>query len=480
MENKIKLLIDGQSREGKGGDGDYIYNPASGEKIGIITKASKEDLDEVLEVAQRGLQEWRKIVPWERGRIMKNAAEILRRDIDKIAPRITIEQGKILKEAKEEILRSADFLEWGGEEARRIKDITIHGRETGNTVMMKNTPIGVVAAFTPWNFPMAQAAKKFAGALGAGCSIICKPSQEAPGSVLDMANALLEAGVPKATISIVFGSASEISSHLIASPIISKISFTGSIPIGKLLAKATSEVMKPYTMELGGHAPTIICGDMNPEETADFLTKAKFKNAGQICLSPTRFYVEANIYDRFVNRLVENTRNWRVGDGMESTSQMGPIVSERRLKAIMELAEDAKSKGAKIRVGGNRIGDRGYFFEPTIITDLPENAKILHEEPFGPIVPVMPFEDEKKMLELANGLEFGLSAYVFTNDHERQNRICEALEYGAVGINDVVTHHPEVQLGGWKESGVGYEGGPDILTPYIHQKFVNLRKDLSK
>ena len=475
MINKFNLLIDGTDRDGIAGEGEDCFDPATGAVIGKIAKASISDLDDALNAAARGLQEWNAVVPWERGRILKRAADLLRERQDEIAEILTREQGKPLFEAKEEIERSADFFEWGGEEARRIVGRTLLGREPENRVEVETHPIGVVAAFTPWNFPMAQAAKKFAGALGAGCAVICKPSQEAPGSVIAMCKLLIEAGVPPAAIAVVFGKASEISAHLIASPIVAKVSFTGSIPVGKLLAKAAGEYMKTITMELGGHAPTIICGDVDPEATADFLAKAKFKNAGQICLSPSRFYVEESILERFTARVAEHARAWRVGQGNDPQTQMGPIVSERRLSAIAGLVEDARAKGATILAGGNRIGDQGYFYAPTVLTDLPANANILHEEPFGPLLPIIPFTNDEEVLHLANGLEFGLSAYVFTYDVDRQRKLKNGLLYGAIGINDVVTHHPEVPLGGWKESGVGTEGGTEILKPYQTTKFVSIR-----
>jgi succinate-semialdehyde dehydrogenase / glutarate-semialdehyde dehydrogenase len=299
--------------------------------------------------------------------------------------------------------------------------------------------------------------------LGAGCSIICKPSEETPRSVLALAKALLDAGVPPAAIAVVFGKPDEISSYLIASPAVAKITFTGSIAVGKILAAAAGKVMKPVTMELGGHAPTIICGDVDPEKVADFLTKAKFANAGQICLSPTRFFVEENVRERFTARMVDNAKSWRVGDGMDQQTQMGPLANERRINAVEHLVEDA------------RIGDRGFFYAPTILADVPDNAEILYAEPFGPVVPILPFRDENDMLSKSNGLEYGLSAYVFTHDAKRQAHLKDALQFGSVGINDVVTHPPEVPLGGWKDSGYGTEGGIEILAPYQKTKFVSIR-----
>jgi succinate-semialdehyde dehydrogenase / glutarate-semialdehyde dehydrogenase len=390
-----------------------------------------------------------------------------------IARTLTREQGKPLAEALAEVGRSAEFLEWGGEQARRIHGRVMQGRATGNRIEIETHPIGVVAAFTPWNFPMALAAKKFAGGLGAGCSIICKPSEETPGCVLAMAKALLDAGVPPAAISVVFGDPATVSSYLIKAPQVAKVTFTGSIPVGKLLAAAAGEAMKPVTMELGGHAPTIVCGDVDPERAADFLAKAKFANAGQICLSPTRFFVEEPIHARFAARMAEHARSWRVGDGLDPDVQMGPLANERRVQAVSQLVEDARSRGATVAAGGTRVGKRGFFFAPTVLTDVPDDAAILTQEPFGPVAPILPFTDEQTMLSAANGLEFGLSAYVFTQDPLRQRRLKDALDFGSVGVNDVVTHPPEVPLGGWKESGYGTEGGLEILEPYQKTKFVS-------
>ena len=475
MTMEFPLVIDGKWREGSPKAGEDVLNPATGDSIGKVAHASTADLDEALEAASRGLREWRAVPPWQRGTVLKNAADRLRGDIDAVARTMTREQGKPLAEARAEITRSAEFLEWGGEQARRITGHTLQGRDADNRIEVETHPIGVVAAFTPWNFPMALAAKKFAGALGAGCSIICKPSEETPGSVLALAKALLDAGVPPAAIAVVFGRPEEVSGYLIPAPAVAKITFTGSIPVGKLLAAAAGRVMKPVTMELGGHAPTIVCGDVDPEKAADFLARAKFANAGQICLSPTRFFVEEGVRERFTARMVEHATAWRVGDGMDPQTQMGPLANERRVQAVSHLVEDARGRGATVAAGGERIGNHGFFYAPTVLTDVPGDAEILRSEPFGPVAPILPFTDEDAMLEQANRLEFGLSAYVFTTDATRQRRLKDALQFGSVGINDVVTHPPEVPLGGWKESGYGTEGGPEILAPYQKTKFVSMR-----
>jgi succinate-semialdehyde dehydrogenase / glutarate-semialdehyde dehydrogenase len=473
MTIEFPLVINGKWRESSAKASHDVFNPANGESIGKIAFATATDLDEALDTAARGLEEWRAVAPWQRGAILKNAADRLRADIDSVARVITREQGKPLAEAKAEVARSAEFLEWGGEQARRITGRTLQGRQAGNRIEIETHPIGVVAAFTPWNFPMALAAKKFAGALGAGCSIICKPSEETPGSVLTMAKALLDAGLPPAVIGIVFGKPEEISSYLIPARAVAKITFTGSIPVGKQLAAAAGMVMKPVTMELGGHAPTIVCDDVDPEMAADVLARAKFANSGQICLSPTRFFVEEKIHRRFTARMVEHAKTWRVGDGLDPATQMGPLANERRVQAVSRLVEDARGRGATIAAGGQRIGNQGFFYAPTVMTDVPESAEILHSEPFGPIVPILPFSQEDRMLEQANGLEYGLSAYVFTNDATRQRRLKDALHFGTVGLNEFVTHLPEVPLGGWKESGFGTEGGTEILSPYQKTKFVS-------
>jgi len=475
VTSEFRILLDGVDREGSTGESEDVINPATGESIGRVACVSAADLDEALAVAARGFREWNAVPPWQRGAILKRAADVLRADIDNVARTMTCEQGKPLAEAREEIERSADFLEWGGEQARRISGRIMRGRDSGNRIEIEVHPVGVVAAFTPWNFPMALAAKKFAGALGAGCAIICKPSQETPGSVLAIGKALLEAGATPSALAVILGSASLVSNHLINSPIVAKVTFTGSIPIGKKLAAAAAQAMKPVTMELGGHAPTIICGDVDPEKTADILARGKFRNAGQICLSPSRFFVEANIVDRFAARMAEHAKAWRVGDGMDPNTQMGPLANARRLDAVSELVEDARSRGATVLAGGRRIGTRGYFYAPTVLTDVPDDASILREEPFGPVVPILPFTSENSMLERANSLEFGLASYVFSNDPSRQRKILDALQFGITGINDVVTHPPEVPLGGWKESGIGTEGGIEILEPYQKSRYVSFR-----
>jgi len=472
MHGDFNLLIEGNEREGSTGESEDLLNPATGEAIGRVAYVSAADLDETVAAAVRGMREWQDVVPWERGRILKRAADILRRDGEAAALTMTLEQGKPLAEARIEVERSADFLEWGGEQARRLSDRVMTGRTPGSRIEIQSYPIGVVAAFTPWNFPMALAAKKFAGALGAGCAIICKPSQETPGSVVVTARALLEAGVTPAALAVIFGNAQQVSDHLISAPEIAKITFTGSIPIGKRLAAAAAARIKPVTMELGGHAPVIVCADADPDWAAEMLVRAKFMNAGQICLCPTRFFVEEPIHERFTRRFVELASSLRLGDGTNPETQMGPLANARRLEAIDGLVKDARARGASLLTGGERHGDRGFFYRPTVLGKVPDDAAILHEEPFGPVAPILRFTDEADMLARANGLEFGLASYIVTNDVRRERRLTKALEYGVVGVNGPVMHYPEAPLGGWKESGIDTEGGIEILEPYLRTKHV--------
>ena len=471
----FKLLIDGEERAGSGGVWEEVLDPATGAAFGRVAHASRADLDRALDGALAGLAAWRAVTPWERGAILKRAADLLRDRRQALGLAMTREQGKPLREAVAEVERSADFLEWGGEQARRITDQALVGRDPGNRIVVETHPVGVVAAFTPWNFPMALAAKKLAGALGAGCAIVCKPSEETPASALGLVRALLDAGVTPSAVAVVFGVPAEISATMIPARQVAKITFTGSVPVGKLLAAAAGQAMKPVTMELGGHAPVIVCNDVDPEATADVLVPKKFANAGQICLSPTRFFVESGVYDRFVARFVARAEAIRVGPGSAAETEMGPLANARRLEAIDAMVGDARDRGATVPTGGRRLGNAGNYYAPTVLTEVPEAARILQEEPFGPVAPILRFDDEAEMLARANGLEYGLGAYLFAADPARQRRLADALEAGTVGINDVPTHLPEVPLGGWKESGYGTEGGQQILAPYQKTKFLSRR-----
>lgn len=356
-------------------------------------------------------------------------------------------------------------MEWGGEQARRITSHMLVGRETGNRIVIETHPIGVVAAFTPWNYPMALASKKFDGALDAGCSIICKPSEETPGSVLGLVRALLDAGVPPAAIGVVLGNPAEVSTHLINASPVSKITFTGSVSVEKLLAAQAGRVMKPVTMELGGHAPVIICADADPEAAADYLVARKFANTGQICLSPTRFFVEGRIYDQFVDRFVAKAQQIRVGPGHDADTQIGSLASERRVRAISKLVEDAQTKGARILTGGMRLGTVGSYYASTVLTDVPPSARILHEEPFGPVAPILRFKDEAEMLCQANAVEYGLFAYLFTNDAGRQRRLTEAMHSARSASMTYLSIFLKFRWGAGKTVAPGRKAANTFWTP---------------
>jgi succinate-semialdehyde dehydrogenase/glutarate-semialdehyde dehydrogenase len=470
-----QLLIDGQWIDGGDGVKEPVINPATEEVIGHFYHATSSDIDRAVASADQGLKDWQAVPQWEKGAILKRAAELLRQRKQDIAQVLTLEQGKPLSESVGEIERAADFIEWGGEEARRMAGRLMSGRDSGNSIEIRKVPVGVVAAFSPWNFPVVLTAKKLAGLLGAGCSCVVKPAEETPGSAIELVKALLDAGVPARTLNVVLGNPAQISSQLIAAPSVRKITFTGSSPVGKLLAAKAGEVMKPVTMELGGHSPVIIFDDVDIEPLAKMLVAKKFFNAGQVCVSPTRFFVHESKYEQFVALFCEHASHLTVGNGSDSATQMGPLANERRLQAMEQLIADAVSKGAKIEIGGRRLGEQGFYFEPTVLTSVSLDADLMNNEIFGPVVPILPFNDEDEVLRIANNVDYGLAAYLFTHDSKRQQRFSEQLTAGTIGINDVPAHIAEVPLGGWGDSGYGVEGGIEALDAYMKSKFVSLR-----
>ncbi len=331
----------------------------------------------------------------------------------------------------------------------------------------------MVAAFTPWNFPTLTPVRKIAGALAAGCSIILKAAEETPGSCVELVKCFADAGLPKGVLNLVFGVPSEVSEHLIGSDIVKKISFTGSVPVGKLLAGLAAKGMKRATMELGGHSPVVVFGDADPEKTADTIAAFKFRNAGQVCISPTRFYVQEGVYDRFLKRFTEFAENVKLGDGLDKDTTMGPLANPRRLDAMEAIVQDVKARGGKIVTGGKRHGNQGYFFEPTVITDVPDDSKIMTEEPFGPVAPIVRFKSFDEVVERANSLPFGLASYAFTSSAQTATMIGDALQSGMVGVNSVAISTPETPFGGIKESGYGSEGGIEGLEAYTNRKFIS-------
>ncbi len=470
-----QLHIGGRWTNGSDGVTEPVINPANEEVIAHFCHASAADIDAAVASAEVGLRQWKQVPQWERGAILIRAAGLLRERRQAIAEILTQEQGKPIAEAIGEVERAADFIEWGGEQARRIAGRLIDGRDAGNRIEIRKEPVGVVAAFAPWNFPVVLTAKKLAGLLAAGCSCVVKPAEETPGSAIELVRALLDAGVPGDVINLVLGNPAEISSRLIAHPAVRKITFTGSSPVGKLLAAKAGEMMKPVTMELGGHSPVIVFDDVEVDPLVNMLVAKKFFNAGQVCVSPTRFFVHESLYDRFVSRFCEQASALIVGDGSDRQTQMGPLANERRLNAMQELLQDAVARGARIETGGKRIGEAGFFFEPTVLTGVSPGAELMRTEIFGPLVPILPFTDEDEVLQRANSVDYGLAAYMFTADPGRQHRFSNQLYAGTVGVNDVPAHVAEVPLGGWGDSGYGVEGGIEALDAYIKTRYVSLR-----
>jgi succinate-semialdehyde dehydrogenase/glutarate-semialdehyde dehydrogenase len=471
MYTDLKLYIDGEWLNGEGRKGEDVINPATGKSLGRLPHASPADLDRALSAAQKGLATWRATHPADRAKVLRKAANLVRERADAIGRILTQEQGKVFAEAKGEVIVTADIIEWLAEEGRRAYGRIVPGRR-GMRQLVVQEPIGVVTAFTPWNFPTLTPARKLGASLAAGCSIIIKASEETPGAAVELVRCFADAGTPQGVVNLVFGVPSEVSEHLIASDVVRKISFTGSIPVGKHLADLAAKGMKRATMELGGHSPVVVFGDADPEKTADTIAAFKYRNAGQVCISPTRFYVQEPVYNRFLARFTEYAKAIKLGDGLEKESTMGPLANARRLDAMESFVQDAQSRGGKIVTGGKRHGNQGFFYEPTVITDVPDDSKIMTDEPFGPLAPIVTFKSFDEVVERANSLPYGLAAYAFTSSGKTATMIGDALESGMVGVNSVAISTPETPFGGVKESGYGHEGGIEGLEAYTNKKFI--------
>lgn len=472
------MFIDGEWVEAGNRRSAEVVNPATEEVIGHVPLATQEDLDRALVSAERGFRVWSGYSAWKRAGILGKVASLLRDRKQCIAHILTLENGKPLADALGEVDRAIETIEWCAEEGKRAYGRILPIRSPGVSELSVKRPVGPVAAFAPWNFPVVLVARKIAAALAAGCSIIVKPAEETPASCIEIARACADSGVPAGVVNLVFGVPAMVSEHLIASPIVRKISFTGSIPVGKLLSRLAGEHLKPVTMELGGHSPVVIFDDVDVEAVAKLCVGFKFRNAGQVCLCPNRFYVHERIYDEFVNRFASAAGMLKVADGMAEGVQMGPLANVRRLSAAQALMEDAVGKGATVVSGGSRVGERGYFFEPTVLVNLSDNARILSEEPFCPIAPIMPFSSFDDVVKMANHDQFGLAAYAFTDSLTMADKISEAFEAGWIGVNGFTPSLADVAIGGIKQSGIGYEGGPEGLDAYLHSKFISRARAL--
>lgn len=472
MYPNSQLFIDGAWSPAASGQTLPVVNPATGLQIGTVAHAERADLDRALEAAARGFKVWRKISAFERSKVMRKAANLMRERADAIAPLMTQEQGKTLVEAKGEILAGADTIDWFAEEARRAYGRVIPARAEGVYQLVIKEPVGPVAAFSPWNFPINQAVRKISASLAAGCSIIIKAPEETPASPSQLIQAYTDAGVPAGVINLVFGIPSEISEYLIPHPVIRKISFTGSTAVGKHLAALAGLHMKRATMELGGHAPVIIFDDADIAAAARTMAGSKFRNAGQVCVSPTRFLVQEGVYESFVDKFVEATRRLKVGNGLETGITMGALANPRRTHAMEVNMEDAGKHGGKVKTGGHRIGATGNFYEPTVVTELSSDAKVMNDEPFGPLAVINPFRTFDDAVTEANRLPYGLAAYAWTNSAKTANAIASSVETGMISINHLGLALPEVPFGGVKDSGYGSEGGSEAIEAYLNPKFV--------
>jgi len=472
MYSDIQLLIDGAWRPAASGKTIPVLNPATGEEIGKVSHAEKADLDLALAAAQKGFAAWRKVSAFERYKVMRKAADILRPNAEKIGTLMTMEQGKPVMEAKMETLAGADVIDWFAEEARRAYGRTIPARANGVYQLEIKEPVGPVAAFTPWNFPINQAVRKCSAALAAGCSIIIKGPEETPAACAGLIDAFVKAGVPAGAVNLVFGVPADISSYLIPHPTIRKISFTGSTAVGKHLAQLAGQHMKRVTMELGGHAPAMVFADADVDAAAKILSANKFRNAGQVCVAPTRFLVQQPVFDEFVGKFVNAAKAIKVGDGLDEKSRMGPLAHARRLDAMEAFVGDAVAKGAKVETGGRRIGNKGYFYEPTVLTNVSREARIMNEEPFGPVAVIGAFETFDDVVGEANRLPYGLAAYAYTRSEKTAAALGSSIETGMISINHHGLALPEVPFGGVKDSGYGSEGGSEAIEGYLVTKFI--------
>jgi len=470
----IQLLIDNQWRAARDGATLDVHNPADGSRLGSVAKAGSADLEDAVAAAARGFETWRLTPAHERARLMLAAAQLLRERTDHIAQLMTLEQGKPLAEAKVELANAADIIDWMANEGRRINGRLVAPRNLQVQQSVLKEPVGPVAAFTPWNFPVNQVVRKLAAALATGCSMIVKAAEETPASPAELLRAFVDAGLPKGVLGLVYGDPAQISSTLIAHPLIRKITFTGSTAVGKQLAAMAGQHMKRVTMELGGHAPVIIAADADIPQAIQAMAGAKFRNAGQVCISPTRFLVAESVREEFVAGFVAYTRSLKLGSGLEAGVTMGPLANPRRLTAMQKITEDAVAAGATVATGGERVGSSGNFFAPTLLLDPPLSSSVFNDEPFGPLAALRSVKNLDEAIAEANRLPYGLSAYAFTRSVKAAHQLTHQVQTGMLWINQAAAPWAELPFGGIKDSGYGSEGGTEALEAYLNTKTVAL------
>ena len=476
MYEKYGQFIDGKWHKSSTGETYEVINPANEEIIGKASKASSEDVDKALLSAQKGLEVWKKTPPWQRAYILRRIADKMREKQDILAKWMTLEVGKPFAEAKGEVNGAADIYEWNAEETKRIYGQTVESRFEDTRVHVYYQPVGVVAALVPWNFPLVLSARKISTALAAGCSVFVKPDVITPGVVMEQVEICRECGVPPGVVNLLSGDPPSIAQQLIASDIVKKISITGSSRVGKLILKQAADKVQRVTMELSGHSPFIVFDDADIKKATDIAIAAKFRNNGQVCISPNRFYIQENKKDEFVNLFVEKTKKLKIGDGMDPSVQLGPLTTKKRLNEIEELVETTKKEGAKVLLGGKRPSgfNKGYFYEPTVFDNVKDDYTIMKVEPFGPLVPMLSFKSFDEVIERANNHELGLSSYICTNSMEKAHRASELMETGTVAVNTPLVALAEAPFGGIKQAGYGREGGSMAIKDYLNVKYTHL------
>jgi len=476
MYSKFGQFIDGKWQASEKKETYDVINPATEEIIGKASKASPADVDKVLKSAEKGFKIWKKFSPWDRAAIIRKIADLMRKKNNELAKWMTLETGKPLAEALGEVSASADIFEWNAEETKRIYGQTVQSRFENTRIIINYEPVGVVAALSPWNFPLILASRKISTALAAGCSVICKPDVITPGTVMELVDICREAGVPPGVVNLLSGDPPSIASQLISSDIVKKISITGSTRVGKLILKQAAEKVQRVTMELSGHAPFIVFDDVNLEKATDMAIAAKFRNNGQVCISPSKFYIQNSKKKDFVNLFVEKTKKLKIGNGMDPDVQLGPLTTQKRLNEVEELVEKTKQEGAKVLLGGKRPSEfnKGFYYEPTFFDDVKDDFTIMKQEPFGPLCPMLSFKTFDEVIKRANNHELGLASYICTNSMEQAHRASEQIETGTVAVNTPLVAIAEAPFGGIKQTGYGREGGSMAIKDYLNVKYTHL------
>ena len=476
MYNKFGQFIDGKWQASSNNETYDVINPATEEVLGKASKASREDVQKALKSAEKGLKIWRDTAPWQRSYIIRRIADKIRDKQDVLAKWMALEVGKPLAEGIGEAGGAADIFEWNAEETKRIFGQTIESRFPDTRIHVYYQPVGVVAALVPWNFPLILASRKISTALAAGCSVICKPDVITPGTVMELVNICKEAGVPDGVVNLLSGDPAEISEQLLESDIVKKVSITGSTRVGKIILKKAADKVQRVTMELSGHSPFIVFEDSDIDKVADMAVTAKFRNNGQVCIAPNRFYIQESKKEEFINKFIERTKKLKIGNGMDEGVQLGPLTTDKRLAEIEELVETTKNEGAEVLLGGKRPAgfNKGYFYEPTVFDGIKDDFTIMKQEPFGPLVPMLSFKTFDEVIERANNNDLGLCSYIYTNSMEQAHRASELIESGCVAVNTAAVAVAEAPFGGIKQTGYGREGGSMAIKDYLNVKYTHM------